>query len=302
MHGAHAEIAIVLNSADQNISLVDTVSYKEIRRIPTGKEPHHLMATADDQLIIANAAGNELVFLDPNTGNIQRRLPGISDPYQIGFSPDRKWFVSASNRLDRIDVYEANGFKLAKRFTTGKVPSHIAFDAASQFAFVTLQESDQLTAINLQKLEVAWTIPIGKRPAGIWMTPDDKYLLVAATGADYVDVIDWRTRITVKRIKTANGAHNFVALGDKQHVFVSNRMANSISLVDMKTMSEIAQFAAPGGPDCMWITRDQKQLWYTGRFSRSVRVVDLTNRKVIHSIPVGRSPHGVYFKTHAPLQ
>jgi DNA-binding beta-propeller fold protein YncE len=34
------------------------------------------------------------------------------------------------------------------------------------------------------------------------MTPDDKYLLVGIMGADYVEVIDWRTQKTVKRIKT----------------------------------------------------------------------------------------------------
>jgi YVTN family beta-propeller protein len=29
-------------------------------------------------------------------------------------------------------------------------------------------------------------------------------------------------------------------------------------------------------------------------------VVDMQTKKVIHSIPVGRSPHGIYFHTHAP--
>jgi DNA-binding beta-propeller fold protein YncE len=60
------------------------------------------LQTPDDRyLIVASAASNELVFLDPATGGEIRRLPNISDPYQIGFSPDKKWFLSASNRLDR---------------------------------------------------------------------------------------------------------------------------------------------------------------------------------------------------------
>ncbi|MBS1216026.1 MAG: hypothetical protein H6R20_1000 [Proteobacteria bacterium] len=59
------------------------------------------MQTPDDRyLIVASAASNELVFLDPATGGEIGRLPNISDPYQIGFSPDKKGFLSASNRLD----------------------------------------------------------------------------------------------------------------------------------------------------------------------------------------------------------
>ena len=95
--GARAEVAIVLNSGEGTISLIDKATMLETKRFPVGKEPHHLMATPDDQfLIVANAASNELVFLDPSTGEIRRRLDKISDPYQIGFSPDKKWFVSVS--------------------------------------------------------------------------------------------------------------------------------------------------------------------------------------------------------------
>lgn len=298
-----AEIAIVLNSADQTVSLVDTVAYKELSRIPVGKEPHHLMATPDDkQLIVANAVSNELVFLDPGSGQIINRQKNISDPYQIGFSPDKKWFVSNSLRLDRVDIYRGEDFALVKRLPAPKTPSHLAFDKASQFVFVTLQESNQVMAVDLAKQEIVWTMPVGKQPAGIWMTPDDKYLLVAMTGDDYVEAYDWRTRTSVRRLKTGKGAHNFQARGDGRHVFLSNRMANTISVIDQHSLTVVDTIDAPGGPDDMEVTRDGKQLWYTGRFSRKLWVIDLETKKVVQSIPVGRSPHGVYFHTHAPRQ
>lgn len=49
---AHAEVAVVLNSGDGSISLVDTVAMQETKRFPVGKEPHHLMAALDDQYLI----------------------------------------------------------------------------------------------------------------------------------------------------------------------------------------------------------------------------------------------------------
>src|SRR5512139_1563038 len=132
---AAAGVVVVLNSGDATISLIDQDTRAEIKRYPVGKEPHHLMATPDRKaLIVANSMSNDLMFLDPKTGEVQRRLHDIPDPYQIGYSPDKKWFVVAGNRLNRVDIYAANGddLKLVKSVSQSKTPSHIAFSADSQ--------------------------------------------------------------------------------------------------------------------------------------------------------------------------
>jgi YVTN family beta-propeller protein len=105
----------------------------------------------------------------------------------------------------------------------------------------------------------------------------------------------------VKKIVTAQGAHNFQALGDGRHVLVSNRAADSISVVDQQTLTVVATFSVPGGPDDMEVSRDGKELWVTNRWARSVSVVDLATHKVVRRIPVGRSPHGIFF-VHAARQ
>ena len=212
------------------------------------------------------------MFLDPKTGEVKRRVRDIPDPYQIGYSPDRKWFVVAGNRLNRVDIYAANGddLKLVKAVPQSKTPSHIAFSADSQNAFVTLQDSDEVVAIRLADQSVLWKMKIGAMPAGIWMTPDDRHLLVGMTGADYVDVIDWRAQKSVKRIPTAKGAHNFRPLGDGRHLLVSNRVENSISVIDQSTLEKKYDIPVPGGPDCMEVTADGKFIWVTQRWIKQV--------------------------------
>ncbi|MFM7024523.1 MAG: YncE family protein, partial [Limnohabitans sp.] len=126
---AHAAAPVfVLNSLDGNVSVIDPVKWTEIKRIPTGKEPHHLYMTPDEKsVIVANALGDSLTFIDPRTAEIQRTVTGILDPYQLRFSPDMKWFVTAANRLNHVDIYRWDGqrLSLAKRIATGKTPSHI---------------------------------------------------------------------------------------------------------------------------------------------------------------------------------
>ena len=168
---AHAVLAIALNSADGTISLIDTETYQVTGKATVCKEPHHLMPTPDEKsVVIACAASNQLVFFDPTTGQEQKRIRNISDPYQLGYSPNRKWFVATSLRLDRVDLYDPTDFRLVARLPAPKTPSHMAFDDGSQFVFVTLQDSNEVMAISLGTHKIVWVMPVAATPAGIVMS------------------------------------------------------------------------------------------------------------------------------------
>ncbi|WP_062636396.1 YncE family protein [Caballeronia arationis] len=302
---ASANNVIVLNSGEATLSLIDEVSRQVVGTVPTGKEPHHLMPTPDgSSLIVANSVSNNLMFVDPKTGKTQRWLENIEDPYQIGFSPDRKWLVTTGLRLDRLDIYHYDGkdISIAKRLPLATMPSHIAFTNDSQTAFISLQVSGEIAAIDLATQTVKWKMKVGKVPAGVWLTPGDKYLLVGMTGADYVAVVDWRNQKIVKTIKTGNGAHNFRSLADGKHVAVSNRVASTISIIDEDTLTNVGDITGlMPGPDDMELSADKRYLWVTFRFAKHIGIIDLTNRKLIQTIAVGRSPHGIYFYNRAPV-
>jgi DNA-binding beta-propeller fold protein YncE len=299
----------VLNSLDATISMIDAVSYTEIRRIPTGKEPHHLYLTPDEKsLIVANAAGNSLTFIDPVTGAVQRVLRDILDPYHLRFSPDMKWFVTAANRLNHVDLYrwqpEAadQPLKLIKRIDAPRTPSHLAIDSRSSVVYASLQDSDELLAVDLATQAVRWKIKVGKMPADVYLAPDDKRLFVGLTGDRQVEVWDVAaaTPVLITRIATGEGAHAFRSRGDGRHVFVSNRVANTISMIDIQAMKVVAELPGPGGPDCMEVTADGNTLLVSSRWARKLSFIDIPSRKVVRQVPVGTSPHGVWTLDHAP--
>lgn len=298
-------VVVVLNSGDASVSLIDRNTRQVIQTFPVGKEPHHLMATPDNQsLIVANSVGNSLVFLDPKTGQVQRKVDNIEDPYQIGFSPDKKWFVSNALRLDRVDIYRYDGKNLAvaKRLPLSKMPSHLVFTQDSKIVFISLQESNEIAAIDLATQSVLWRLPVGASPAGVWLTPGDKYLLVGMTGADHAAVVDWRNRKVIKTIQTGKGAHNFRSLADGKHVLISNRVSNTISIIDQDSLTNVGNITdLLAGPDDMELSADRKTLWVTFRWARKVGIIDLASRKLLQTIPVGRSPHGIYFYDRAPV-
>jgi YVTN family beta-propeller protein len=295
----------VLNSLDATISVIDPKTWTETKRIPTGKEPHHLYLTPDEKsFIVANAFGDSLTFIDPKTAEVQRTVRGILDPYHLRFSPDMKWFVTAANRLNHVDIYRWDGKELvlAKRISTSKTPSHLWIDSKSTTVYASMQDSDELVSIDLATQAIKWRTKTGPTPADVFVTADDKTLLLGLTGSDSVQVFDVSSKDPklVKTIKTGNGAHAFRAAGDKRHVFVSNRVANTINKIDLQTLEVVATIAVPGGPDCMDVSADGKQLLVTSRWIKKLTVIDIESKKIIKQVNVGRSPHGVWTLEHAP--
>ena len=300
-------LLIVLNSRDADVSLIDAATFAERGRIPTGKEPHHLYPTPDGaSVIVADALSNDLLFLDPVTGQPQRRVRGIADPYQLGLSPDERWFVTAANRLDHVDVYRWADFAApdarpqpAARLSMPKVPSHLVFTPDSRVVFVTLQESDELAAIDLATLAPMWKMPLGRQPAGLAISPDGALVFVGIMGQDYVDVIDWRARRSVRQVRTGLGAHAFRARGDRRHLFVSNRSANTISMLDMQSLAVVGEIRTPAGPDCIEVSADGNTLYTTARWARRLAVADVAQQRVVRTVAVGGSPHGVFTRLRA---
>jgi YVTN family beta-propeller protein len=290
---ARATTAVVLDSDDDSVSVIDSGTYKEISRTHIGRGPHHLIQSPDGHtLVIAMSGSNELVLIDRATG-VEKQRVTASDPYQIGFSPDAKWFVTASLRLDHIDIFDAQTFQLVHRLPASSMPSHITFSHDSSTVFVTLQGTSKLISIDLASGRVNWTQPVGPTPAGIITRPGGT-LLVGDMGSDYIAEIDPTTGDVIRKITTGNGAHNFLASPNGKTLYVTNRVAGTISVLDADTLEVKNTWQAPGGPDDMALSPDGQELWVTGRWHAWVDVIELASGALKTSVPVGRSPHGIF--------
>jgi YVTN family beta-propeller protein len=295
----------VLNSLDGDVSVVDPVSWKVTKRIPTGKEPHHLYLTPDEKsIIVANAGSDSLTFIDPRTAEVQRTVRDILDPYHLRFSPDMKWFVTNGNRLNHVDIYRWSGDSptLAARIPTGKTPSHLWIDSKSTTVYSTMQDSDELVGIDLATQQLKWRIKTGSLPADIYVTPDDKTLFLGLTGGQGVevyDVADGKVPVLIKTLPTGKGAHAFRSAGDGRHIYVSNRVADTISEIDTQNQSVVRTFAAPAGPDCMDISSDGTLIMVGSRWAGKLTLINVANGKILHQVKVGKSPHGVWTLDHA---
>lgn len=291
-----AGIAFVVNSGGASISVIDMATQKEVRRIPALREPHHLVLSPDGRsLLIGDTAGNQMLFVDPNTGDVQKRMP-VADPYQLAFSPDGKFLVVNGLARNQVDVYDGETMKLLKRFPVVATPSHLAYAPDSSTVFVSLQDSDKLVAFDLHSLTQKWIAPIGKTPAGVlWL---NGRVLVADMGTDYIAVVDPATGHVTEHVVTGKGAHNLFLSPDRKILWVNNRAGGTTVSLDAATLKLIRSYAIPGGPDDMDFAPNGR-LWITRRWAEKVAVLDPATGSY-ETIDVGRSPHGIYLNPKAP--
>ena len=161
-------VVVVLNSRDATITLLDQLTYKEINTFPVGKESHHLMPTPDNKsLIVLPLPAIRCCSWTPRAARFRARSRISSIRTRSVFRPTRSgssptvcgWIASTSYG------YDGNHLKLAKCLPLPAMPSHMAFSADSATAFITLQGSDQLAAVDLSIQQVKWAMPAGKQPA-----------------------------------------------------------------------------------------------------------------------------------------
>jgi DNA-binding beta-propeller fold protein YncE len=290
-------IAFVMNSDGASISLIDMAHEKELRRVPTLREPHHWALTPDHaSLIVGDSSGNALLFFDPNTGALQRRIV-VADPYQLGISPDGRFLVVNGLARNQIDIYSTGDYKMIKRFPIRSMPSHLAFAPDSGRVFVSLQGNNRLVAIDLKAMQMLWDKPVGNTPAGVlW---HDGKLLVADMGADYLAEVDPADGRVLGRVVTGKGAHNLFMSPDGKTIWVNNRVAGTITVLDAHSMQPVHTYRVSGGPDDLAFAPDGK-VWVTRRFGESVAVLDPEGGQVT-TIDVGRSPHGIFLNPKAPV-
>ena len=286
-------LAMVMNSGEASVSVIDMTARRVIKTTPTLREPSHWALTPDRaRLYIADAGGNSLFILDPLTGD-GMGFKRIADPYQLGYTPNARYLLVNALRLNHIDIYDAASLNLVKRFSAGAMPSHLDFSPDGGASFHSCQGSDTMVSLDLAGLRIRWTAKIGKTPAGVlWLNGS---VLACIMGEDHLAVIDPATGAVTRRVVTGIGPHNLFLSPDRSVLYVSNRIGGSLAALDPQTLEPRRTYDLPGGPDDLGIAPDGK-LWIALRFREKVAVMD-TRTGDYETIDVGRSPHGIFLNT-----
>jgi YVTN family beta-propeller protein len=159
-----------------------------------------------------------------------------------------------------------------------------AFSAPNYQVFVSNERSGDVTVINGGDFSVAATIPVGKRPRGIHVSPDGKTVYVAVSGTP----IGEAPQLDAKGnpIKKSKGDDDDDAAG-------ADKAADGIAVVDVAARKAKGKINAGSDPEEFDLSKDGTQIYVSNEDTKSASVIDIAKGKVEHLIPVGQEPEGV---------
>jgi YVTN family beta-propeller protein len=150
--------------------------------------------------------------------------------------------------------------------------------------YVTNERSGDLTVINGGDFSVIATIPVGKRPRGIHVSPDQKIVYVAVSG----------TPLEAPPQIDAHGNPIFEKKkGDDDDDENADKAADGIATVDVAAGKLTGKLPAGSDPEEFDLSRDGKSIYISNEDVRTASVIDIAAGKVTHIIPIGQEPEGV---------
>jgi YVTN family beta-propeller protein len=289
---------------DDYISVIDLVAQKELRRVKTGlgSFPHGIRV-AGGKVYVTTEGYQSILRYDPARDQIDWRMGvGQTHPHGLAVNKDGK------------KIFTANEFAASV--------SAIEFLEPSEFKLVTTDIIKLLTLDPKSPWKVT-TIPVGKQPEGIDISPDEKEVWVSNKHDGTVSIIDVATLKVSQTLtfnpKTVHGIE-LQFTPDGKRVVICTHYSGEVLVFDAATRKEIKriQLGKPehdyqivyevggdrafqngvdmepeNGMQTLEIAPDGSHVYLTVSGSNRVAIIDLNTLKVTGSIPVGTGPEGI---------
>ena len=180
--------------------------------------------------------------------------------------------------------------------------------------FVTNEQSGDISVVDVAAQRVTATIPVGKRPRGIRLSPDGTQLFVALSGspiappgvdedtlppadkaADGIGVVSVADLKLLRVIKAGSDPEQTAISTDGSRIFVANEDVGEASVVSVADGAVLAAFEVGGEPEGVDLRPDGRVVYVTSEEDNQVAVIDAVDLKLITTFKVGARPRSTAF-------
>jgi YVTN family beta-propeller protein len=229
--------------AADGIGVVDLHERKLLRTLPSGQDPESFDVSRDGKtLYVSNEETAELSVLDLASGKITHKVPVGKEPEGVTLRPDGKVVYITSEQDSIVTGIDTQSFAVVAKVATGRRPRAILFTKDSNVAFVSNEMDGTVTAFNPHTLQNLGLIkidgkgPVGARPMGLALSPDDKWLFVSTGRGGAIGVVDVAKRQFDHLIEGVGARPWGIAMAsDGQHVYTANGSSDDLAIVNAKT-------------------------------------------------------------------
>jgi len=160
-------------------------------------------------------------------------------------------------------------------------------------AYITNVLSNSVSVVGTATNALETTIPVGREPRGIAVSPNSTFAYVTNAKDNTVSVIDTAANRVMATVAVGKRPQGVAMAPDGSRVYVVNGLDNSVSVIN--TASRTVEMTLPVGrePQQIAVTPDGTRAYVTNFADNSVTVLDLNTHRVDTTIGVGEGPNGI---------
>ena len=186
--------------------------------------------------------------------------------------------------------------------------------------YVSAEQSGEIVVIDPSRAAVVTRIPVGKRPRGLRLSHDEKFLFVALSGsprggpnidesklpppdrsADGIGVVDLETHKLVRTLPGGQDPESFDLSKDGARLFVSNEETAEMSVLDVPSGEILKRIPVGEEPEGVQVRPDGRFVYVTAEESGSIAAVDTQQLSAAAHIVTGQRPRSIVFTRDGSL-
>ncbi|HEY3133660.1 MAG TPA: hypothetical protein VGJ47_03440 [Gemmatimonadaceae bacterium] len=293
---------LILSKSEQTLSIVDPATLKILGRIPTGPDPHEVVASDDGtRAYVSNYGGgtyNTLTVIDlvnqKSLGTVD--LGALRGPHGLHFVGGKVWFTAELAKA--IGSYDPATSKIDLTLGTGQDGTHMIYAFPDLSRLVTTNVGSGSVTIFEKRAGPrpnwsAVTVPAGPRVEGFDVSPDGKQIWAAAAGDGTIRIIDVASKSATSLAANVQGANRLKFTPDGSLVLVSSLGAPDLVMIRASDRTEVKRIPVGTGAAGIQVQPDGARAYVACSPDNYVAVVDLKSMQVVGKIDAGRNPDGL---------
>jgi YVTN family beta-propeller protein len=299
---------LALAKEDRRLAIVDPGSLKVIARIPSGPDPHEVIASDDGKTAYISNYGsgryNTLTVVDlaaqKPLGPVD--LGPLRGPHGLALAGGKVWFTAEAAKA--IGRYDPTTKKVDWIMGTGQNRTHMIFVSPDLQRIVTTNVSSATVSFierDSNSTAADWNqtlVPVGGGSEGFDVTPDGKEIWVANAQDGTVSIIDVATKkVTDTLAANVGGANRLKFTLDGKLAFVSSLRLPELTIFDVATRKEVKRVSVGHGSAGILMQPDGTRAYVACSPDGYVAVIDLKTLDVIGHVDVGQGVDGLAWAT-----
>jgi YVTN family beta-propeller protein len=331
--GSAEELLLAINKGDQTLAVVDAATLKVLGKVPTGPDPHEVVATADGKLAYVTnyTAGNgfdstiSVIDVAARKALPPIDLGALSRPHGLTLAGGKVYFTAEGAKV--LGRYDPSARKVDWVMGTGQDRTHMVIVSSDLERLFTSNVSSATVCIIEQTIGaprggpppglpppgayppgptgpgpaapprsdwVVTVVPVGKGAEGFDLSPDGKELWVANAEDGTVSVVDTAAKKVAQTLSVPfRRANRLKFTPDGKHVLVADLVGNELFVLDAATRTEVRRIDLGGGAAGIQMAPDGSRAFVAVGSRNGVAVVDLKALAVTALIATGPRPDGL---------